>query len=144
MNPGATAAQTRWRVGGWLVGTGFLLPLTVMLLLGGSFVLLLFGIALASLGTLIANPFRTMGRLRVHGRMDPVVSLKPLGIFSYTLFFLVFVLPFAVGEWILRMLGEWFEGRDPAPDSIEEHAPHFDGPIVWPASTPARRGRWRR
>jgi hypothetical protein len=143
VNPGATAAQTRWRVGGWMVGSGVLGPAVFVVLLGGASIqVVLLGIAWAAFGACIANPFRTIERLRVHGRMDPVVRLKPLGLVSYTGFFLAFVLPFAVGEWLLRLVGEWHLRRPSPvePEPVEEDTWHGEGPVVW---LPDKQRRWR-
>jgi hypothetical protein len=131
VNPGATAAQTRWRVGAWCVGAGILVPLIDAGLFGPSDGLILLGLVFVVLGGLVANPLRTIGRLRTHGKIDPVVRLKPLGLFSYVAFFITFVLPFAVGEWLLRLIGErWGDRRRPPPDDEDT----LDGdPLVWPA-----------
>ena len=149
MNPGASAAQIRWRVGAWLVGVGLLAPLLSVTTLGGGAGIVLLGIALMALGALVANPFRTVTRMRAHGRPDPLVRLRPLGLFQYMFFFLSVVLPFAVGEWLLRLLAEAYERRGRV---IEEAADTWagDGPVVFPVGSaqPAprdtRRGLRRR
>ncbi len=141
MNPGASAAQIRWRVGAWLVGIGLLVPLASMKVLGGGVEVVLIGIFLMALGALVANPFRTVTRMRAHGRTDPLVRLRPLGLFQYLFFFLTVVLPFAVGEWLLRLLAEAYERRGRV---VEEAADTWDGdsPVVFPvANAPTRERR---
>jgi hypothetical protein len=142
VNPGASAAQIRWRVGAWLVGVGILLPVVSVWLLGGGLGVVFFGISLMALGALVANPFRTVTRMRAHGRPDPLVRLRPLGLFSYLVFFLTVVLPFALGEWLLRLLGEAYERRGRVTEDADTWA--GDGPVIFPTrGRAARRIRWR-
>jgi len=136
MNPGATAAQTRWRVGAWAVGAGILVPLLDAGFFGPDRGLFLLGLAFCVIGGLVANPFRTVDRLRTHGKIDPLVRLKPLGLFSYLAFFVAFVLPFAVGEWLLRLIAEHAGRRRGPPDPADEVTDDHEalGPVVWPAT----------
>jgi hypothetical protein len=147
VNPGASAAQIRWRVGAWLVGIGLLAPLLDVTVLGGGASIVMLGVFLMALGALVANPFRTVTRMRAHGRPDPLVRLRPLGLFQYLFFFVAVVLPFAVGEWLLRLLAEAYERRGRV---VEDAADTWggDGPVVFPVGSPhppaPRRGAFRR
>ena len=102
MRPGATSAVLRWRVGAWLVGTGALLLVTDLTVLhkGSGFWSPL--PVPHVIGSLIANPMRIMGRLREGGPTDPVVRLRPLGIIGFIVMMVLFLVPFAIGEWFLN------------------------------------------
>ena len=58
-----------------------------------------------------------MARLREGGLADPVVRLRPLGIIGFIVMMVLFLVPFAIGEWLLNMIGELFERRVGAPRS---------------------------
>ena len=160
MRPGVTSAVLRWRVGAWLVGASLLLlALDVFILHQGPgfWMLCLF---LMILGGLIANPFRVMERLREGGWADPVVRLRPLGVIGFFLMTILFLVPFAIGEWLLNMIGEFRERRTnrpvgedpPLPPDEETLAGH--PPAPWPGAEgfedifydeqdPYRVRRWR-
>ncbi len=111
MRPGATSAVLRWRVGTWLVGAGLLLFVIDLIFLHNGFGFWCLCLFLMIIGTLIANPLRVMGRLREGGPADPVVRLRPLGIIGFIVMMVLFLVPFAIGEWLLNMVGELFERR---------------------------------
>jgi len=160
VRPGATSAVLRWRLGAWLVGTGLLLLVLDLIFLhkgAGFWCLCLF---LMIIGGLLANPLRVMGRLREGGPADPVVRLRPLGIIGFIVMMVLFLVPFAIGEWLLNMIGELFERRSsrslgedpPLPPDEETIAGHPPGP--WPGAEgfedifyddqdPYRVRRWR-
>ena len=108
MRPGATSTQLRWRVGSWLVGAGIFAVLALALL-GGSLGLLSLAVLMAALGTLVANPFTMARRLRSHSIGEPIVRLRPLGVFGFVVFLIAFLVPFAIGEWLLNAIAERFE-----------------------------------
>jgi hypothetical protein len=142
VRPGATSAVLRWRVGAWLVGTGALLFVADLLFLDqgpGFWSLCLF---LVVIGSLIANPLRMMGRLRAGGHADPVIRLRPLGIIGYVVMMVLFLVPFAIGEWFLNMIGERSERRAGRPSNDEDGmalAPDEETlaghpPVPWPGA----------
>ena len=161
MRPGVTSAVLRWRVGAWLVGASLLLFILDLFILHQGTGFLFLCLFLLILGALIANPLRVMTRLREGGFADPVVRLRPLGIFGFIIMMVLFLVPFAVGEWLLNMIGELFErranrtiGEDPPPLTPDEEtlAGHPPGP--WPGADgfedvfydeqdPYRVRRWR-
>ena len=120
MRPGATSAVLRWRVGAWLVGTGLLLLAADLIFLHKGFGFWCMCLFLMIIGTLVANPLRVMGRLREGGPADPVVRLRPLGIIGFIVMMGLFLVPFAIGEWFLNMIGELFERRSGRPVDDEE------------------------
>ncbi len=111
MRPGATSAVLRWRVGAWLVGTGVLLLVADLFFLHQGFGFWCLCLFLAILGSLVGNPFRVMSRLRAGGPADPVVRLRPLGVVGFIVMMVLFLVPFAIGEWALNAIGELFERR---------------------------------
>ena len=142
MRPGATSAVLRWRVGAWLVGTGALLFVADLFFLDqgyGFWSLCLFFIVI---GSLVANPLRVMGRLRAGGPADPVVRLRPLGIIGFIVMMVLFLVPFAIGEWLLNMIGELFERRsgrrvidlDEQPPPVDEETLAGHPPVPWPGA----------
>ena len=147
MRPGATSAVLRWRLGAWLVGTGLLLLVLDLIFLHkgvGFWCLCLF---LMIMGALIANPLRVMGRLREGGPADPVVRLRPLGIIGFIVMMVLFLVPFAIGEWLLNMVGELFERRSGRRvidlDDDDPAAGRRGDPRRPPARAVARRRRLR-
>ena len=143
MRPGATSAVLRWRVGAWLVGAGLLLFVLDLIVLHngpGFWCLCLF---LMIIGALVANPLRVMGRLREGGPADPVVRLRPLGIIGFIVMMVLFLVPFAIGEWLLNMVGELFERRsgrrvidldEQEPPPVDEETLAGHPPVPWPGA----------
>ena len=143
MRPGATSAVLRWRLGAWLVGTGLLLLVLDLIFLhkgAGFWCLCLF---LMIIGGLLANPLRVMGRLREGGPADPVVRLRPLGIIGFIVMMVLFLVPFAIGEWLLNMVGELFERRsgrrvidldEQEPPPVDEETLAGHPPVPWPGA----------
>ena len=139
MRPGATSAVLRWRVGAWLVGTGALLFVADLLFLDQGPGFWSFCLFLVVIGSLIANPMRMMGRLRAGGPTDPVVRLRPLGIIGFIVMMVLFLVPFAVGEWFLNLIGELFERRAGRPSDGEDGMSAWRRTRRrWPATRPCR------
>jgi hypothetical protein len=142
VRPGATSAVLRWRVGAWLVGTGVVLLIADVLLLRKGFGFWCLCLFLVIIGSLVANPLRVMGRLREGGPADPVVRLRPLGILGFIVMMVLFLVPFAIGEWLLNMVGELFERRtgrqlddgDPPPIAVDEETLAGHPPVPWPGA----------
>ena len=142
MRPGATSAVLRWRVGAWLVGTGALLFVADLFFLDQGPGFWSFCLFLVVIGSVIANPMRMMGRLRAGGPTDPVVRLRPLGIIGFIVMMVLFLVPFAVGEWFLNSIGELFERRAGRPSNDEDGmalAPDEETlaghpPVPWPGA----------
>ncbi len=141
MRPGATSAVLRWRVGAWLVGTGLLLLVVDVIFMHKGFGFWCLCLFFMIIGALVANPFRTMGRLRQGGAVDPMVRLRPLGIIGFTVMMVLFLVPFAIGEWLLNMVGEVFERRSDRPVEAENAPPPVDEetlaghpPVPWPGA----------
>ena len=111
MRPGATSAVLRWRVGAWLVGTGVVLFVADVFYLHQGFGFWFLCLFLAVIGSLVANPLRVIGRLRAGVFSDPVVRLRPLGMVGFIVMTVLFLVPFAIGEWLLNSIGELFERR---------------------------------
>jgi hypothetical protein len=94
------------------------------------------------IGSLVANPLRVMGRLRAGVPADPVVRLRPLGIIGFIVMMVLFLVPFAIGEWLLNMVGEVFERRtggaaddgDPPPNPVDEETLAGHPPVPWPGA----------
>jgi hypothetical protein len=105
-----------------MVGAGLLgLLLTVIWFQSLAFGLLC--IAGALLGALMANPFRLLARIRNHTIYEPVFRIRPLGVFGFVLFLIFLLVPYAVGDWLLTLIGERFESsraEPPEDDTFEE------------------------
>ena len=142
MRPGATSAVLRWRVGAWLVGTGVVLLVADLVFMRKGFGFWLLCLFLAIIGTLMANPLRVMRRLRDGGPADPFVRLRPLGLFGFIIMMALFLLPFAIGEWLLNMMGELFERRaerrgndaTATPPPVDEETLAGHPPVPWPGA----------
>jgi hypothetical protein len=115
-----TSAVLRWRVGAWLVGSGGLLFVADLFFLDQGFGFWLLCLFMVIVGSLVANPLRVMGRLRAGGHVDPVVRLRPLGILGFIVMMGLFLVPFAIGEWFLNMIGELVERRSGRPVDDDE------------------------
>ena len=142
MRPGATSAVLRWRVGSWLVGFGVVLLLADFVFLRKGFGFWCLCLFLAIVGALVANPLRLMARLRAGGPADPFVRLRPLGVVGFIVMMVLFLVPFAIGEWLLNMIGELFERRARRPVD-DENAPPLAAdeetlaghpPVPWPGA----------
>jgi hypothetical protein len=142
MRPGATSAVLRWRVGAWLVGAGLVLLVAEIVFLHKGFGFWCLCLFLMLIGALVANPLRVMGRLRAGGHTDPVVRLRPLGVVGFIVMMVLFLVPFAIGEWLLNMAGEMFERRsgreigDEDPESLAADEETLSGhpPVPWPGA----------
>ncbi len=142
MRPGATSAVLRWRVGAWLVGTGVVLLVADLVFMRKGFGFWCLCLFLMIIGTLVANPLRVMGRLREGGPADPFVRLRPLGVIGFIVMMVLFLVPFAIGEWLLNMVGELFERRagrrsedaNGAPPPIDEETLAGHPPVPWPGA----------
>jgi hypothetical protein len=143
VRPGATSAVLRWRVGAWLVGIGLVLLVADLLILRKGFGFWCLCLFLVVLGALVANPLRVMSRLRAGGPADPVVRLRPLGVVGFIVMMALFLVPFAIGEWLLNMVGELFERRAGRPSVEEGNSPPLSAdeetlaghpPSPWPGA----------
>jgi hypothetical protein len=142
MRPGVTSAVLRWRVGAWLVGAGLVLLVADIVFLHKGFGFWCLCLFLMMIGALVANPLRVMGRLRAGGHADPVVRLKPLGVVGFIVMMVLFLVPFAIGEWLLNMVGEMFERRsgseiedeDPVALAADEETLSGHPPSPWPGA----------
>lgn len=160
MRPGATSAVLRWRVGSWLVGTALILFVLDVLFWGQGFGFWCLCLFMLVIGALVANPFRMLGRLRDGMPPDPVVRLRPLGIFGFIIMMVLFLVPFAIGEWLLNLVGELRERRgshpvsEDAPLPVDEETLAGHPPVPWPGAEgfedifydeddPYRVRRWR-
>jgi hypothetical protein len=139
------STELRWRLGAWMVGAGILGILSSLFWIGSTgfaFLCLAGGL----LGALIANPFRLIQRLRNHTIVEPVFRLRPLGMIGFVVFILFLLIPYAIGDWLLTIVGEGFERSapaDPAEDDTVDQDPLLEGydTIFTPAP---RRGVFRR
>ena len=146
MRPGATSAVLRWRVGAWLVGAAVVLLVADVARLrqGAGFWLLCLFFGL--LGTLVANPLKVPGRMREGSGTEPVVRLRPLGVIGFILMMVLFLVPFAIGEWLLHLIGDLFDRRaaratdSPHPERPDEETMAGHPPVPWPGRN-ARRPR---
>jgi hypothetical protein len=142
VRPGATSAVLRWRVGAWLVGTGVVLLVADLVFMRKGFGFWCLCLFLMIIGALVANPFRVMGRLRDGGPADPVVRLRPLGILGFIVMMVLFLVPFAIGEWLLNMIGELSERRqgrraddaNAPPPPVDEETLAGHPPVPWPGA----------
>jgi hypothetical protein len=139
------STELRWRLGSWLVGAGILGILSSIFWIGSAgfaFLCLAGGL----LGALIANPFRLIQRLRNHTIVEPVFRLRPLGMIGFLLFIFFLLIPYALGDWLLTIVGELFERGapvDPAEQDTVDEDPLLEGYDT--LFTPApRRGIFRR
>jgi hypothetical protein len=141
VRPGATSAVLRWRVGAWLVGMGVLLLVADLFFLHQGFGFWCVCLFIGIIGSLVANPLRLMERLRAGGPADPFVRLRPLGVVGFIVMMVLFLVPFAIGEWLLNMIGEVFERRAGHPitrDDVElgpdEETLAGHPPVPWPGA----------
>jgi hypothetical protein len=129
-------------VGAWLVGTGLVLLVADLVIMRKGFGFWCLCLFLAILGTLVANPLRVMGRLRAGGPADPVVRLRPLGVVGFIVMMALFLVPFAIGEWLLNLVGEFFERRagrhvdeeNAPPLPVDEETLAGHPPVPWPGA----------
>lgn len=129
-------------MGAWLVGTGLVLLVVDFIFLHKGFGFWCLCLFFVIIGALVANPLRVMGRLREGGPADPVVRLRPLGILGFIVMMVLFLVPFAIGEWLLSMVGELFERRsgrdvidlDEPPPPVDEETLAGHPPVPWPGA----------
>jgi hypothetical protein len=138
------STELRWRIGCWLVGAA-LLGILASIFWIGSAGFGFFCLASGFLGVLICNPFRLLARLRNHTIVEPVFRIRPIGMIGFLVFLILMLIPYAIGDWLMAMLGERFEagrGQDPVTEAEEDTLDGFDS-LFTPAPKGSLLGRWR-